>query len=60
MERAWGDLRPLGRTRLRAQPARLPVSNEEATPDGRGRFNNFQHGSITYTFATGTTTVTYS
>jgi len=41
-------------------PLGYPISNEAATPDGRGRFNNFQHGSITYVFATGATTVTYT
>ena len=31
----------------------FPVTDELGTPDGRGRFNHFQHGSIYWTPSTG-------
>jgi uncharacterized protein with LGFP repeats len=31
----------------------FPVTNETGTPDGVGRYNHFQNGSIYWTFATG-------
>lgn len=34
-------------------PLGYPVSDETATPDGIGRFNHFQHGSIYWTPGTG-------
>src|SRR5262245_1140333 len=31
----------------------LPLTDESGTPDGRGRFNHFEHGSIYWTSETG-------
>ncbi len=36
-----------------ASPLGYPVTNEMATPDGVGRFNHFEHGSIYWTPETG-------
>ncbi|PTR44831.1 S-formylglutathione hydrolase FrmB [Rhodococcus sp. OK611] len=36
-----------------AGPLGLPSTDENGTPDGRGRFNHFQHGSIYWTPQTG-------
>ncbi|MEJ6020198.1 alpha/beta hydrolase-fold protein [Corynebacterium sp. H113] len=36
-----------------ASPLGFPVSNEMQTPDGKGRFNHFEHGSIYWTPETG-------
>jgi stage II sporulation protein D len=47
IHRVWADL---GADR---SALGLPVTNELGTPDGRGRFNHFQAGSIYWTHATG-------
>ena len=41
------------RTGWEAGPLGYPVSDETPTPDGRGRFNHFERGSVYWTAATG-------
>jgi hypothetical protein len=39
-------------------PLRYPVTDETGTPDGKGRYNHFQYGSIYWTSSTGAHPVT--
>ncbi|WP_208971036.1 LGFP repeat-containing protein [Kineococcus rubinsiae] len=41
------------RTGWEAGPLGYPVTDETATPDGRGRFNHFERGSVYWSAATG-------
>ena len=43
----WGELR------WESGPLGFPTTGERATPDGRGRYNHFQHGSVYWTPSTG-------